>query len=420
MSPRTAVLDGPGFTVSLTEREVAGPTDSILERLEGWYGGAGVSGDNPKRPLGHGLFVAPSTREGRPMTLGGVLVFPTGAERDLAQRLLSGVLWDGELGRLTVRDAAGLELSAEVKLDGTIKAAELGPRAVRFEVPLLAPDPFLVAEEQVVSLYPAGVGEGLVWPLFSGAPTALAAVPVWAGRTAASNAPDGTTTTSMSGQAWLASDHHPLAVGRTHRQRVWLKADRGNSNAALRTSYLDANLNYIAGDYHVWPKPVATDYTLFEAELNPPPNAARIKWDFIPNHVDGTVRDAIYGLRVELHSRPVALTYGNSAPTSNAVVRNGGNATAWPRIAVRGEFPGGFTLSAGLNAVTYPAPTYPQDPVLVDMATGSITVDGRDVTYRASRRDWFSIPAAGALKPRLTALAPSSGWADVIYCDTYM
>lgn len=165
---RNAILSGPGFTVELTERRTAGPNDAILEPLDGWYGGAGVEGDNPKRTLGHGLFITPSTRTGRPLTLRGVLVYQSAAERDLAQRLLSGVLWDGELGDLTVTDAAGLTLSARVKLDGALKAAELGPRAVRFEAPLLAPDPFLVSEERVQTLRPAGTGEGLEWPLFTG------------------------------------------------------------------------------------------------------------------------------------------------------------------------------------------------------------------------------------------------------------
>lgn len=281
MEARHATLYGPGFTLALTNRDTAGPEDSILEDVAGWFGGVGVEGDNTQRPLGHGLFVAPSRRGGRPLTLKGVLTYAEEADRNLAQRLLSGTLWDGELGSIVV-DVGGLELEADVKLDGAPKLSELGDKAVRLEIPLLAPDPFLRGPNRIQQLHPAGVGEGLMWPL-------------------------------------------------------------GN-----------------------------------------------------------------------------ALDYGASARASSSTIRNEGNATSWPRFVVRGDFPGGWRISSGASSVEYPVPTFESSPVVVDMATGAITVEGRDRTYSATRRDWFGIPAQGGIAPKIVALTPGRGWADVEHHDLYI
>ncbi|MED6116904.1 hypothetical protein PIB30_104674, partial [Stylosanthes scabra] len=135
--------------------------------LKGWFGGVGVHADDTQRTLGHGLFAASALRTGRALTLSGFMLFSTDEDRLLADRFLSGLLWDGEFGELEVT-TGDLTLSTQVRLDGEVSHAYHGEHGVDLQVPLVAPDPFLYGDEQVARIYPAGTGTGLVWPLFSG------------------------------------------------------------------------------------------------------------------------------------------------------------------------------------------------------------------------------------------------------------
>lgn len=428
MEYRSATLSGPGLELTLSNRGSAGPTDSILVDVVGFYGGVGVDGDNTKRPLGHGLFVTPSTRTGRVLTLKGVLVHEDEATRDLAARVLSGILWDGELGTLAV-DVGGLELSAEVKLDGEVKHAYLGPNAHSIEIPLIAPDPFLRGEEQLIQLFPAGYGEGLEWDLFEGSNLIRHGFPTWptanAGKgTPAPGAPDIPSALFTGTAAVQTSSSTAVDMGTgTYTVRGWVRANgSATTTMAIVARYYGptgAAMSPASTNYYL--NNVSTSWTYWEQELTLPAGTARLHLQIYPNHANGTTRDATsYDVALEHARAPFALAYGASVPSSSIVVRNGGNAEAWPRVVVRGDFPQGFRLTAGTQTIEYGAPTHAASPVLIDMATSAVLVDGRDQATQLRRRGFFSIPPGEAIQPRLSGIEQGNGWADVIHCDTYI
>ena len=57
-----------------------------------------------------------------------------------------------------------------MRLDGEIKHSYDGMRAINFEVPLFAADPFLYGEPIVYQAFPAGSGVGLRYPLYAAEP----------------------------------------------------------------------------------------------------------------------------------------------------------------------------------------------------------------------------------------------------------
>lgn len=284
MEYRHATLSGAGLTLAFSNAERSGPAEHILTGLDGWFGGVSVEGDSTPRPLGHGAFPLPGRRGPRALTLRATLIHDTEETRNGTDRVLSGALWDGEYGSLTV-NVGGLELTADVRLDGDIRHAYLGSHATTVEIPLLAPDPFLVGEAHSTPLTLGGAGVGL--------------------------------------------EYGPFSKGGV-------------------------------------------------------------------------------------------LTYGTAAPTVYVLVTNRGNAEAWPLVRVTGDFPGGFRLTSGNRTVTFSGATFAQSPVLVDMAAGSVTVNGADQTAACTRREWWSIPAGGAIQPRISAVTPGIGFAEVIARDTYI
>lgn len=161
-SAREAVLTWGDQVLRLTNFENDPDEEHWLTRLDGWFGGVGTKGDQPQRELGHGLFPRDAVRTGRDLTLAGSLFFRLEEWRDLADRYVSGILWDGTYGTLTYT-VEGLELSTRVRLDGEVKHATKGHQWIDFEVPLVAADPFLYAPARVVQVTPPGYGEGIRW-----------------------------------------------------------------------------------------------------------------------------------------------------------------------------------------------------------------------------------------------------------------
>lgn len=134
----------------------------ILQDVVGWYGGVGVSSKNTQRELHHGLFPEPSVRTGRALTVKGILVFEDRDDRAIAERRISALFWDGELGTVTVDDG-NLVLSTRAKLDGDIDMERVGTYALKVSVPLICPDPFLYAQAATVQVSPPGAGVGFSW-----------------------------------------------------------------------------------------------------------------------------------------------------------------------------------------------------------------------------------------------------------------
>jgi len=161
-SERHATLTWADQVLQLSNRENDPDEEHWLTNLTGWFGGVGVSGDMPQRTLGHGLFPRTALRTGRDLTLSGSLFFRKEEWRDLADRYVSGILWDGQFGTLTYT-VDGLELSTRVRLDGEVKHATKGFEWIDFEVPLSAPDPFLYAPPVTAQVSPPGAGVGFSW-----------------------------------------------------------------------------------------------------------------------------------------------------------------------------------------------------------------------------------------------------------------
>ena len=283
MIVRTATLQAAdGYTARFSTHEPPEYPRLHLQDVAGWYGGVGVKGNADDR-MGHGSFPEPTTRTGRALTLTAVAKFDGQRMRSVLERALSGLLWEGQLGTLTVQDP-GLELSCQVRLDGEIGIARRGVDTLDVQIPLLAPSPFLHGEPRVQQLFPAGTGVGLVWPLF------------------------------------------------------------GNG----------------------------------------------------------------------------VMDFGDHASGSMLTIENRGNVKAWPRFVVRGTWPSGFTLTSGQDVVEYRSPVFSQSPAVVDMASGSISVGGNDMTHAATRRGWFGIDPGAVIAPRASSAQQGAGWIEVHTADTYI
>nr|DAS04965.1 MAG TPA: tail protein [Caudoviricetes sp.] len=163
---RVELTGAHGSLVLTTFEEPVGDLEVWVTDLAGWVGGVGVESDDAQRKLGHGMVHAPARRTGRTLTLKGSAVSNTGVQvRELADRFVSSLLWDGHLGTLRVATDT-LDLTGEVRLDGDVKVEFLGDSAFLFEVPLFAPEPWLYGVPRTYQLYPAGAGVGLRFPLF--------------------------------------------------------------------------------------------------------------------------------------------------------------------------------------------------------------------------------------------------------------
>lgn len=433
MIVREAVLRGAGLEFRLTNREVVGDAvESWLTDLVGFYGGVGVTDQGEARKLGHGFFAAPSLRTGRELTLSGVLVFTNERDRNTADRFLSGLLWDGELGELEVTTDA-LTLFAQVKLGGEIKHSYLGTEAVQVQIPLLAPDPFIYAPPRLYQIYPAGAGQGLVYPLFSTKGKATSANLASFTSTATSY---GTVTTGEDGRQVLTVTREgnnfpgnfvltsvPTTPGKTYTVKSRLQGSVPGASYALRTNIIGGS--YASSKYFVTdsagniivPAP-AGSWDERTWTVTAPQGSTSLALIWFPIHPNGS-RVGTQSITVEVMESTPVLDWGAGTPAGGAFA-NAGNADAHPIYTVHGSWPAGFRITTGSKVVEYPAPVVPSHPVIIDHKTGSVTVSGVDQTYRLTRRDWVAVPPGEAIQPRITGLAPATGWCDVTISDTYI
>ncbi len=165
MKIRSATLEYQGQVFTFTSKPVFGATGAwVLEDVTGWYGGVGVRAETTDR-LGHGMFQQRAWRSNRALTLAATYIANDPDERLALQRALSGMLWAGDYGTLTVE--TDRVLSCPVRLDGEPGIVELGTHGVQLQVPLVSMDPWLYGEDRVTYLYPQGTGVGLEYPLFT-------------------------------------------------------------------------------------------------------------------------------------------------------------------------------------------------------------------------------------------------------------
>lgn len=430
---REAILRGAGVEFVLTNRETAGDrVESWLTDIAGWYGGVGVVDGGSQRRLGHGFFPAPSLRTGRELTLSGTLVFQSEADRSIADRFVSGLLWDGEFGELQVT-TDDLTLFSQVKLGGEIKHAYLGTSAMEVQIPLTAPDPFLYARPRRYQVFPAGAGEGLEYNLFAsqGAPVGenLAALTSTAKSYGTVQTVDGVehltvdrrVNTSLPGSFLLTTV--PVTAGKSYKITTAVSGDVEGTAYAVRTNvapgaYQSSKYFVMDGASVVVPAPVGQpDNRTWVVTI--PPGANRVDLFFFALHPNGQTQAGAQTVSVRVWECTPTLGWGAGAPFSGAFA-NGGNADAHPTYTVHGSWPAGFRITTGSGVIEYPSPVHPSTPVRIDNRTGEVMVGGVDQTYRLTRRDWVSVPAGSAIQPRITALAPSTGWLDVDIKDTYM
>lgn len=280
---RIATIVGPRGHVATFSSNATGPWPQLdLMDITGWFGGVGDKHSSSPR-LGHGMFAEETVFTGRAPTLYVYTKYETLEQRAILERGFSSMLADAGTYRLTV-EIEGVALSCNVKQDGEIGITGENFDALNIMIPLEAADPFLYSEERKYTLFPAGYGEGLVYPLF-------------------------------------------------------------------QEDFLD---------------------------------------------------------------------YGDVSPGTGIPLRNAGTATAYPRFEIHGNWSSGFRLVAGRDVVEYGAPVLGTSPVVVDMKTGSVTVDGQDRTHLATRRKWFGVPPGASIQPRISAVGEGTGWADAYISDTYL
>lgn len=430
---REAILRGAGVEFVLTNRETAGDrVESWLTDVAGWYGGVGVVDGGSQRRLGHGFFPAPSLRTGRELTLSGTLVFQSEVDRSIADRFVSGLLWDGEFGELQVT-TDDLTLFSQVKLGGEIKHAYLGTSAMEVQIPLTAPDPFLYAPARRFQVFPAGAGEGLEYNLFASQGAAvgpnLAAVSSTAKSYGTVQVVDGIehltvdrrVNTSIPGSFVLTTV--PVTAGKSYKVTTTVSGDVEGTAYAMRTNvapgaYQSSKYFVMNGTNVVVPAPVGEKDT-HTWVVTIPPGANRVDITFFPLHPNSQTQAGAQTVSAQIWECTPTLGWGAGAPFSGAFA-NGGNADAHPVYTVHGSWPAGFRITTGAGAIEYPSPVHPSTPVRIDNRTGEVMVGGVDQTYRLTRRDWVTVPAGSAIQPRIEALAPSTGWLDVDIKDTYM
>lgn len=163
-SYRKATLEWDNGILTFSNVRSGPVVEAILTKLNGWFGGVGVKGEEQER-LGHGAYLARKHRGTRSLTLEATLIFEDEQARNIGDRYVSGILDSGTPGVLTVA-TGDLELSTEVVLAGEIDHDYVGRNAVRIQIPLKAPDPNLYGPAKQYQLFPAGAGTGLEYGLF--------------------------------------------------------------------------------------------------------------------------------------------------------------------------------------------------------------------------------------------------------------
>lgn len=423
---RSVTLSGAGLDFTLSNHEdESGEFQAYLTDLAGFYGGVGITDSNEQRKLGHGYFPEPGLRTGRELTVSGTLTFKDERTRLIADRFVSGILWDGEFGNLQVA-TDDLVLNSTVRLSGEIKHEYLGTTAMTVQIPLTAPDPFLYAPARLHQVFPAGFGEGLVYPLFNKIPNGTAVGGLINTTTTSGTVGtfEGNPAFTFTGRATSKIYSVGVTPGKIYTINTATFADKTGSGYAVRfdcygsspsSKYMDLG----AGGIITPPAPLIDSPKRATYTYEAKPGDTSIVLSFFANHPNYQVQDAKQTFSISVtESAGRVLDWGKGAPYSGAF-GNLGNATAYPVITVRGDFPGGFTIFESGRSIVYPSFVDQSAPVVIDCRAGSVKVGGKDQTYRLRKRDWFDVQPGLSIQPRLIAHSPSNGWMDVQLSDTY-
>lgn len=111
--------------------------------------------------------------------------------------------------------------------------------------------------------------------------------------------------------------------------------------------------------------------------------------------------------------------FAGDMPTGNSgTFLNDGTATAYPLIRVRGDFPGGFTVTDGAGADIVYKGALSSQTVVLDCLSRTATINGVDVTRNLSSRRFPTVEPGGTL--RLSFIASGDGTCEVEVHDTYI
>lgn len=107
---------------------------------------------------------------------------------------------------------------------------------------------------------------------------------------------------------------------------------------------------------------------------------------------------------------------------SSAVLVNRGNYEASPRFRVRGDRPGGYTITDGARQFTVLRPLQPGIPHDVDMVDGSLRIGGSRVIRGVGRADLITIPAnlPGQPSPGQITVTADGALIEPRWRDTWM
>lgn len=102
--------------VEMFGRPGLGPFAIVKDGLDGWDDGLAMRGEKSARPRAHGSYKLPRYRDSRTVTITGIILAGTNGEQEMFGDRLSGLLADGETGRLQVTKG-GRTLWADATLD---------------------------------------------------------------------------------------------------------------------------------------------------------------------------------------------------------------------------------------------------------------------------------------------------------------
>lgn len=100
-------------------------------------------------------------------------------------------------------------------------------------------------------------------------------------------------------------------------------------------------------------------------------------------------------------------------------IYNPGNATAYPFYKIVADSPGGASITANGQTVTFRGPTFPQAPLYIDMQGGA-SVGGIDRSAQLTDRGWSSVPPQGSSTPILSLPDGAIGYAECHLRPTYL
>lgn len=116
------------------------------------------------------------------------------------------------------------------------------------------------------------------------------------------------------------------------------------------------------------------------------------------------------------------LNYNEVNPSRQSLeVGNNGNAAAWPKFVVTGDYFSGFTITDGRrNRITYTGPVSYQDPVTIDTSKGAAFQGASDKSVMLTEREWFPVQPDQTIVPTFTPIQEASGWCVIMIRDTFI